>query len=136
MQINAYLFFNGQCREAFQFYAGVLSGQITSMFSYGSSPMADQNNPSLNEKIMHARLEIAGQAIMGSDAPPERFQPQRGFSMSVGVATPADAERIFKALSVGGTVEMPVQKTFWSSAFAMFTDRFGISWMINCELPA
>ena len=136
MQINAYLLFNGQCQAAFKFYEQVLSAKITMMSTHGDSPMADQVAPEWRDKIIHARLEIGSQVIMGSDAPPQHFQKQQGFSMSIGVPTPADAERIFKALSEGGFVQMPLQKTFWSAAFAMFTDRFGLPWMINCDQPA
>jgi PhnB protein len=136
MQICSYLHFNGQCREAFNFYAQVLSGKIVMISTFGESPMAAESDPSFRDKVIHARLEIAGQTIMGSDAPPQRFHPPQGFSMSIGVPTPAEAERIYKQLSEGGSIEMPLQKTFWSAAFAMFTDRFGIPWMINCDQPA
>jgi PhnB protein len=136
MQINAYLLYQGQCKTAFKFYEQVLSGKITMISTHGESPMADKVAPEWRDAIIHARLEIAGQVIMGSDVPPEHFKPHQGFSMSIGVPTPAEAERIFKALSEGGTVQMPLQKTFWSAAFAMFTDKFGIPWMINCDQPS
>jgi PhnB protein len=136
MQINAYLLYNGQCKEAFRLYEQVFVAKITMMSTHGESPMADKVAPEWRDKIIHARMEIGGHVLMGSDAPPQHYSKPQGFSISIGVPTPADAERIFKALSEGGSVQMPVQKTFWSSAFAMFIDRFGIPWMINCEQPA
>ena len=136
MQINGYLLYKGQCKEAFSFYEKVLSGKITMMSTHGESPMADKVAPEWRDKIIHARLEIDGQVIMGSDAPPQHFQQPQGFSMSIGIPTPAEGERIFQALSEGGTVQMPFQKTFWSSGFGMFTDRYGIPWMVNCGQPA
>ena len=136
MQINGYLLYKGQCKEAFSFYEKVLSGKITMMSTHGESPMADKVAPEWRDKIIHARLEIDGQVIMGSDAPPQHFQQPQGFSMSIGIPTRAEGERIFQALSEGGTVQMPFQKTFWSSGFGMFTDRYGIPWMVNCGQPA
>ena len=136
MDLNAYLLYNGQCKEAFSFYARVLSGKITMMSTHGESPMADQVPPDWRDKIIHARLEIGGQVVMGSDTPSQHFEAPQGFSMSIGIPTPAEGERIFNALSEGGTIKMPFQKTFWSSGFGMFTDRFGIPWMVNCNQPA
>jgi PhnB protein len=136
VQLNAYLMYNGHCKDAFKLYEQVLSGKITMMSTYGDSPMPDMAGPEWRDKIIHARMEIGSQVIMGSDAPPNHFQPPQGFSVSIGVPTPADAERIFKQLSQGGSVQMALQKTFWSAAFAMFKDRFGVPWMINCDQPA
>ena len=70
---------------------------------------------------------------MGFDAPPGRYEAPKGFSVSIGIADPVEAERIFHALAENGTVRMPIQKTFWSARFGMLVDRFGIPWMINCE---
>jgi PhnB protein len=72
---------------------------------------------------------------MGSDAPPDRYEPMKGITVTLGVDEPAEAERIFNALSEGATVQMPIQQTFWAARFGMLTDRFGTPWMINCEQP-
>lgn len=87
-------------------------------------------------KVMHARLNIDGMILMGSDPPPGRFQPMQGFSIALSTKDPDETERIFHALEVGGKVEMPVQKTFWSARFGMLEDQFGIPWMVNCAQMA
>jgi PhnB protein len=85
---------------------------------------------------MHARMTIKGQVIMASDAPPGRYSKPGGFSVNISVTDPKEADRIFNALSEGGTVHMPIGETFWALRFAMFADRFGIPWMVNCEKTA
>ncbi len=136
MQLNAYLNFNGQCEEAFRFYERCMGGKIEMMMSHGDSPLADQVPPQWRSKVMHARISLSGQVLMGSDAPPDRYQKPQGFSVSLSIEKPADAERIFAALAEKGQVQMPIQKTFWAERFGAVTDRFGIPWMINCENPA
>jgi PhnB protein len=132
MNINTYLAFNGNCEDAFKFYEKCLGGKAELM-KYGNSPIADQTSPDDKDKVMHARLEVGDQAIMGADSPKGMFNGNHGFSVSIGVADPAEAERIWKGLSEGATVHMPLGKTFWSPAFGMLVDRFGIPWMVNCE---
>jgi PhnB protein len=136
MQLNAYLNFNGQCEAAFKFYEKAFGGKIVTMQTHGESPMAEAVSPDWRKKIVHARLEVGGAVLMGSDAPPEHYRKPQGLYVSLSVAQPADAERIFKALAENGTVEMPIQKTFWSVRFGMVVDRFGTPWMVNCEQAA
>jgi PhnB protein len=133
MQLNAYLMFKGQCEEAFQFYAKCLGGKIAAKMTYGESPMAKQTAPEWQEKIIHMRVAVGDQVLMGSDAPPDRFEKPQGFSVTISVDTPAEAERIYKALSESGEIRMAIQETFWAQRFAMFVDKFGTPWMINCE---
>jgi PhnB protein len=133
MQINAYLNFSGQCAEAFRFYEQVLGGNITFMQTHGESPMRDQTPPGWENAVMHVRLEVGDQALMGSDAPGEYYQKPQGFSVSLGMGAPAEAERIYNALSEGGEVRMALQKTFWAERFAMLVDRYGTPWIINCQ---
>lgn len=133
MQLNPYLFFDGQCEAAFKFYEKVLGGKIEAMMSHEGSPMAQNLPPEWRSKIMHARLNIGDETLMGSDAPPEHHEPMKGFSVTLGIANPAEAERVFHALSENGTVRMPIQKTFWAERFGMLVDQFGTPWMINCE---
>jgi PhnB protein len=133
MQVNPYLTFNGQCEAAFKFYAQCLGGKIEAMMTHGDSPMANQVSSEWHKKILHARLMVGDKILMGSDAPPERYENPQGFSVSLGIDDPAAAERIFHALAENGTVTMPIQQTFWALRFGMLVDRFGIPWMVNCE---
>jgi PhnB protein len=104
------------------------------MMTFGESPMAGEMPPESHSRILHARLVVDGQALMGSDAPPEYYAKPQGLYVSLNVETQADGERIFRALAEGGTVTMPFEKTFWAAGgFGMLTDRFGTPWMVNCE---
>jgi PhnB protein len=133
MQMNAYLTFDGECEAAFKFYEQCLRGKIAMKMTHGESPMGEQTPPAWRNKIMHARLVAGDAVLMGSDAPPGRYEKPKGVWVSLGVDKPAEAERIFHALAENGTVAMPLQKTFWAERFGMLVDRFGIPWMINCE---
>lgn len=133
MQLNPYLSFNGQCEAAFKFYERCLDGKIVAMMTYEGSPMEGQTPPKWRKKIMHARLMVGDEVLMGSDAPPERYEAAKGFSVTLGIENPADAERIFQALAQNGSVQMPIQETFWATRFGMLIDQFGTPWMINCE---
>jgi len=133
MQLNPYLLFSGQCEAAFKFYAELLGGKIVAMITHAGTPAENQVPPEWRAKIIHARMIIGDQLLMGSDAPPGHFQQPQGFSVSLMVDDAEDAERIFHTLAENGTVRMPIQKTFWAIRFGMLVDRFGIPWMINCE---
>jgi PhnB protein len=134
MQINPYLLFTGQCEEAFKFYEKLLGGKIEMMMAHEGTPAAGQVPPEWLKKILHARLVVGDQVLMASDAPPGRQQKPQGFSVSLSVNDPAEAERIYNGLAEGAVaVTMPMQETFWAKRFGMLTDRFGIPWMINCE---
>jgi len=135
MQLNPYLIFNGQCRAAFEFYERVLGGKITGMQTQGDSPMADQTPAAQRDAILHARLEVGDEVLMGSDSGPEPVEKTQGFSVSLTVEKAPDADRIFNALAEGGKVNMPIQETFWATRFGMLVDRFGIPWMVNCNRP-
>ncbi len=133
MRANAYLNFNGQCEKAFQFYAEATGAAIDRMVSFEDSPMAGQMAPEARKMIIHASMRIGDTVLMASDAPGERYQKPQGFSVSLLVDTPAEAERVFTALSTGGEVRMALQQTFFAVRFGMLTDKFGIPWMVNCE---
>ena len=136
MQLNAYLYFNGQCEAAFQFYEQLLGGKIEAMIPHAGTPAEQHTPPEWRDKIMHARLTVGTNVLMGSDAPPGHYhEASKGYSVSSGLDDPQEAERIFQALAEGGTVRMPLQTTFWAARFGMLADRFGIPWMINCEEP-
>ena len=100
--LNPYIHFNGQCEEAFKFYAKVLKGEIKMMLPYRGGPAEQQTPSEMLDKIMHARLVVSDKVLMGSDAPPDRYHPPQGFSVTVGVETPAEAERIYNAFADGG----------------------------------
>ena len=133
MQINPYLFFNGNCQEAFKFYEQCLGGKIEAMLPHAGTPAEAQVPPEWRNKILHARLIVGDQVLLASDAPPGRYKEPQGFSVSIQVKDPADADRIFQALAENGKVGMPIQTTFWAIRFGMVVDRFGIPWMINCD---
>ena len=132
MKLVPYLNFDGNCAEAFRFYEQVLGGKLEVM-SHGNSPIRDQVPPDWHDRVMHARLEIGDQVLMASDSPPGRHDATKGMYVSIGIDDPAEAERIFNALTENGTVQMPFEETFWAYRFGMLVDRFGIPWMINCE---
>jgi PhnB protein len=134
MQVNPYLFYNGNCEAAFKYYEKVLGGEIEAMLTHEGTPAAEQTPPEWQKKIIHAKISIDGEVLMASDAPPGNFHQPQGFSVSLTVEDPAEAERKFKALSEGGSVNMPFGKTFFSKGFGMGTDQFGIPWMVNCPL--
>lgn len=133
MQLNTYLYFDGQCEKAFQFYARVLGGKIAMMMPHKGSPAESSVPAEWQQKILHARLEVRNSVLMASDAPPGRGQKMGGFSVNIAVDSVAEAERIFAALSDGGNQYMPIAKTFFAERFGMLTDRYGVQWMVNCE---
>jgi len=136
MLLNPYLSFNGQCETAFKFYERVLGGKIVAMMTYAGSPMEDQTASEWRNKIMHARLSVGDEVLMGSDAPPNCYQEMKGICVTLGIDDPNDAERIFDALSENGTMQLPIQKTLWAARFGMLVEQFGTPWMINCEQAA
>ena len=133
MQIASYLLFDGTCGEAFRFYERVLGGKIDFIQTHGESPMRDQTPPDFLDKVMHVHMTVGDQILMGSDAPPGHFEKPQGFSVSLGIDDPAEAERVFNALAEGAQVTMPLQKTFWADRFGMLVDRYGTPWMVNCQ---
>ena len=133
MQLNPYLLFNGRCEPAFKFYEKVLGGKIEALLPHEGTPAAEHVPPEWRKKILHARLNLGDQVLMGSDAPPDRYEAMKGFSVTINVNDPREAERIFHALAENGTVRMPIEKTFWAERFGMLVDQFGTPWMINCE---
>lgn len=133
---NAYLSFNGNCAEAFRFYEKVLGGKITALLPYGGTPAEAHMPPGMSDKIIHACMEYGGTLLMGGDPPPAVYKQPDGITVNINVTSPAEAERLYKALSEGGTIIMAMEKTFWAERYGMFRDRFGIPWMINCPPQA
>ena len=133
MHLNPYLTFNGQCEQALKFYEKVLGAKIQGMMTWGEMPGTDQLPPESHKLIMHAKLAIGDQELMGADAPPGRYQQPQGINVSIHLKDVAEGERIFNALAENGNVTMAFQKTFWSPGFGMCVDQFGIPWMVNTE---
>ena len=137
MQTNTYLFFKGNCEEAFKFYEKTLGGKIEAMMTHAGTPAESQVPAEWKNKIIHARIKLGDQLLMASDSPPDHAQTPQGFRVNLSFQDAAEAERVYNALSKNGTVSMELQETFWAQKFGMFTDRFGTPWMINCyKAPA
>jgi len=132
MDISPYLMFQGNCEEAFKFYHQCLGGNLEAMIPHEGTPAAEHTPAEWHKKILHARLNVNGQLLMGSDCPPDLYKTPEGFSVSLQIKDPAEAERIFQTLAEGGRVNMPLQQTFWAARFGMLVDRYGIPWMVNC----
>lgn len=134
MKMNPYLTFNGQCADAFKFYERCLGGKISMMLSFEETPAAEHVPADYRGKIMHARLTVGDQVLMGSDRHPAHpYEGIKGCSVALHVGSTAEAERVFNALAMNGEVQMPLAKTFWSASFGMLVDQYGVPWMINCE---
>jgi len=135
VQLNPHLTFNGQCEAAFRFYEKCLGGKIVVMMAYGDSPMAEQTPLAWRKKIIHATLALGEQRLTGGDVLPETYQKPQGFSVFLNLTAAAEAERIFNSLAQNGTLEVPLQETFWALRFGMLVDQFGTPWLINCGKP-
>jgi PhnB protein len=133
MHLNPYLTFDGNCEEAFRTYEKILGGKIIAMMAHEGTPAEGHVPAEWRKKILHARLVFGDNVLMASDAPPSRFAKMQGFSVTLVVKEPAEAECLFNALAEGATITMPLGETFWAAKFGMLTDRFGTPWMINCE---
>jgi PhnB protein len=138
--VNIYLTFNGNCEAAFDFYKSVIGGEFTTKSRFNEMPPMEGTKPLSPEEgnlLMHVSLPVSSETVlMGSDTGGEwakSFQPGNNFSISLNTGTTAEADRLFSGLSAGGKITMPMDKTFWGSYFGMFTDKFGVNWMISQE---
>ncbi|ARU88106.1 VOC family protein [Pseudomonas sp. M30-35] len=138
MKINSYLTFDGNCEEAFNFYAECLGGKIDGLMRFADMPSEEgEVPPELAERILHARLVVGDQVLMASDScPMSPYEGIRGNSVALNLDCIDKGERIFNALAQGGTIEMPFEQTFWATRFGSVKDRFGVPWLINCETEA
>ena len=138
LQVQPYLFFNGRCEEAVEFYQRALGAEVKMLARYKDSPEPPPPGrlpPGSENKIMHAGFRIGATTIMASDGCDEGEPKFEGFSLTLTVPDADAAERAFTALAEGGKVGMPLTKTFYSPRFGMVTDRFGVSWMVYAEQP-
>ena len=134
--INTYLTFNGNCEEAFNFYKSVFGGEFEHMGKFKDMPESPECTvaESDKEKVMHVSFPIGNTILMGSDTGGEwaaNFKQGNNFSVSINTDNKDEADRLFNELSEGGKIMMPMNKTFWDSYFGMFTDKFGIQWMVS-----
>jgi PhnB protein len=133
MKVTPYLNFDGNCKEAMTHYERVLGGKIDTIMPYRGSPMEAHAPPGGLDRIMHASLTFGDQKLLGSDAPPGRYERPQGVWVSLHVDTAAEAERIWNDLASGANVVMPIDKTFWAERFGMLVDRYGTPWMVDCD---
>jgi PhnB protein len=138
MQVEPYLFFDGRCEEAIEFYKAKLGAEVTMLarFKDAPTPEAAMTPPGGENKVMHARFRIGDTAVLASDGQCQGNPSFKGFSLSLNAASEDDAEKMFTALSDGGQVQMPLTRTFFSPRFGMVADRFGVSWMVYVAPPA
>ena len=133
MQVQPYLFFDGRCEEALEFYRGALGAEVTMLMRVKENPdpiPPDMYPPGSDDKVMHASFTIGETTLMASDGRAQGKPVFQGFSLSLSVPNDAEAQRLFSALGEGGQVQMPLAKTFFASSFGMVADRFGVGLMI------
>jgi len=133
MHVQPYLFLDGRCEEALEFYRSTLGAEVTMLMRFKESPEPPQPGmvpPGSDNKVMHSSFRIGDTTLMASDGRCLGKPAFQGFSLSLTVPNDAEAERLFAALGAGGQVQAPLTKTFFSSRFGMVADRFGVSWMI------
>ena len=133
MQLHTYLNYGGNCEQAFRFYEQHLGGEITFLMRHGEQPAPSAVPPDWNGTVLHARMKLGGTELLGADIP--GYQPMRSAYLSLTVSSDEEAERVYRLLSDGGQLYMPMQETFFASRFAMLRDRFGTSWMLLHPKP-
>ncbi len=140
--VNAYLMFDGNCEVAFDFYKSALGKEFSQLSRFGEIPPQEGMPPfadDMKDRVMHVSLPISAETIlMGSDTMPgmgSGITVGDNFSVALGVDSKEEADKLFTNLSAGGKITMPLEVTFWNSYFGMFTDQFGIKWMVNYDLP-
>ncbi len=135
LMLQPYLFFEGRCEEAIDFYRKALGAEVNMMMRFKEAPDPAMCAPGTADKIMHAQLRLGQTMLLLSDGRCEKQTNFAGFALSLTVADVGEADRLFAALSDGGKVQMPLTKTFFSPRFGMVADRFGVSWMIYVLAP-
>ena len=137
--VQPYLFFNGRCEEAIEFYKKAIGAEVQMLMRFKESPEPPPPGmvpPGFENKIMHASFRVGQTLVMASDGCSTDGPKFEGFSLSLAVSTPAEVDQIFNGLAAGGKVGMPLTKTFWSPRFGMVTDKFGVGWMVTVMVDA
>ncbi|MBK6695253.1 MAG: VOC family protein [Myxococcales bacterium] len=136
MEVHAYLTFPGTCAQAVLFYKQTLGAEIVASHSFRGTPAAEGLAAEHLDRIMHTSFKIGPTLLMASDTMPGHpYDGMKGVSLSINTKDPGEAERVFRALAEGGQVTMPLGDQFWGAKFGMLVDKFGIAWMVNCDLP-
>ena len=130
MQVQPYLFFDGRCDEALDFYKGAVGAKVSMLMRYKEAPDKSMLKAGTEDKVMHAQFQVGDTSILASDGHCNGNTNFQGFSLAISAKTEAEAEKMFDALSSGGQVQMPLTKTFFSPKFGMLADKFGVGWMI------
>jgi PhnB protein len=130
MLVQPYLSFEGRCEEAVEFYRSALGAEVTMLMRFKDSPDPSMSTPGNADKVMHSAFRIGETTVMASDGQCRGQASFQGITLSLTVPNVAEAERLFAALARGGKVQMPLAKTFFSAAFGMVADRFGVPWMV------
>ena len=130
MQLQPYLFFDGRCQEAIDFYKTTIGAQVETIMRWKDCPDKTACTPQNAEKVMHASVKIGDTAVLASDGRCEGKPDFKGFALTITAKTEAEADKVFGALADGGQVQMPLAKTFFSPKFGMCADKFGVGWMV------
>jgi PhnB protein len=133
MQVQSYLFFNGRCEEAIEFYKKTLGAKVEMLMRFKEAPGDHKCSPGTEEKVMHSCLRIGETAVMASDGMAQGKPEFKGFSLTINAKDKAEADRLFGALSDDGQVHQPLTETFFSPRFGMVADKFGVGWMVMVE---
>ena len=130
MNVEPYLFFDGRCEQALEFYKKAVGAKVVAVIRYKENPEPKHNPPNSDDKVMHALFRIGDATIMASDGNCQGKPSFQGFALTLNAADAAEAKRRFDALAEGGQVQMPLGETFFANSFGMLADRFGVSWMV------
>ncbi|HTQ13679.1 MAG TPA: VOC family protein [Rhizomicrobium sp.] len=130
MHTNVYLHFSGDCADAIKFYEKAMGAKTETVMPFSGAPPSGNLPPEWKDKIMHGSIRVGSTSVQVTDAPPGMYARPQGFRVTLNVDSPADADRIFKALAEGGAVQMGIEETFFAHRFGMVTDKFGIPWIV------
>jgi PhnB protein len=133
MQVQPYLFFDGRCEEAIEFYKKTIGAQIEMLMRWKDNPDKSVCTPANENKVMHATVKVGDATLLASDGRCENKPDFKGFALTISAKTEAEADKIFDGLANGGQVQMPMTKTFFSPKFGMCADKFGVGWMVLVE---
>jgi PhnB protein len=135
MKVQPYVFFDGKCDEALEFYQRALGAKVTAVMRWKEAPDQSMVSPGQENKVMHSEFQVGETVILASDGRCMGKPSFQGFALTITADNDADAKRMFNALGDGGQVQMPLEKTFFASLFGMVADRFGVGWMVIVDLP-